>query len=319
MIKSILVFSISFYLCFATPLAERTQVHMATFVKVALPQSQQIFFNDAFKTVKDMDFTFSTYKPEAMAYKLNATKYLNDVSDDFLELLSWSQKIYKITEGYFSIAIGSITKKMFKFGERDAKIPSPVELKTAQSDLLGFTVEGRNVTLKPEVTLDFGGIAKGFTVDKVKQLLQRKKLKEFRIGLSGDIYCQGSCVVAVQSPFEPNAMVTLLHLKDSAISTSGNYERYIKSKKYNHLINPKSKKSQQKIASMTLYSSLHSNTLLDALATALAVMPMKVRLHVLSKYPEINYIFITNNKELYHNLESLEVSRKYKIIQKREP
>ena len=289
---------------------------MATFVKVSLPQIQQELFNDAFSIVKEMDMTFSTYKPQALAFKLNKEKYLEDTPDSFLELLSICKELYKITQGYFSIAVGSLTKRVYRFGQKDAQIPTSSQLKSAKSDLLGFSVKGKRVILEPEVSIDFGGIAKGFTVDKLKSFLQKKGVKEFRIGLSGDIYCQGSCSVAIQSPFEAKGLVTVLHLKDTAISTSGNYERYISSKKYNHLLNPKHKKPQQEIASMTLYSQVYSNTLLDALATALSVMPMEIRLYVLSQYPAINYIFIKNNKELYHNIKKLHLDKKFRYMKR---
>ena len=88
-------------------------------------------------------------------------------------------------------------------------------------------------------------------------------------------------------------------LEGMAISTSGNYERYVKSIKHNHLINPKSKRSQQDIASMTLYSKEYSNAILDALATALSVMPHDKRIELLSTLPTIAYIFVTTQNKTY--------------------
>jgi thiamine biosynthesis lipoprotein len=215
------------------------------------------------------------------------------VPEEFITLLEISKKIYKETFGYFSIAVGAITKKRYFFGQTEAKIPTDKQLDSANTDLLGFSVKKSRVSLGKDVVIDFGGIAKGFTVQKVKEFLDAQGLKHFQIALSGDIYCKGSCRIAIQSPFERHKHIKVLELKDAAISTSGNYERYIQSKKHNHLINPKTKRSQQKIASMTLYSHKHNNTTLDALATALSVMPQATREKVLKNFPGISYLYVT--------------------------
>ena len=270
---------------------------MATFVTLSLPQAKQELFKPAFNIIKTMDETFSTYNPQAYAYQLNQSKSLQ-VPKLFLELLYRCRTLYHQTLGYFSVAIGAITKKSYRFGEKEARVPTEKELDRANTDLLGFTVEDDTVTLDKDVVIDFGGVAKGFTVDKVRDFLKTNGIKKFRIALSGDIYCKGSCDIAIQSPFVANKVMKVLHLKDSAISTSGNYERYIKSKKHNHLINPKTKRSQQSIASMTLYSKKHDNTTLDALATALSVMPKKIRTVVLRDFPDISFVIVTSKGEV---------------------
>lgn len=279
-------------------LVKRTQIHMATFTHISLPLEQEKFFEPSFEIIKSIDQTFSTYKSTAIAYQLNKDKK-HRVSELFLELLQECQTVYKQTQAYFSIAIGSITRQRYHFGEQETKIPSHTELDSARTNLLGYIIDGNEVRLEKGVTLDFGGIAKGFAVDKVRLFLEKQKVEAFEIALSGDIYCKGSCKIAIQSPFAKNKILKVLKLRDSAVSTSGNYERFIQSKKHNHLINPKTKRSQQEIASMTLYSRHVSNTKLDALATALSVMPMKKRLALLSKLTLISYVFVTVNGEIY--------------------
>ena len=61
--------------------------------------------------------------------------------------------------------------------------------------------------------------------------------------------------------------------ENTAISTSGNYRRYVQNSDYNHLINPKTRASQKTFASISLISDRYSNSDLDAYATAASVMP----------------------------------------------
>ncbi|MDF1880017.1 FAD:protein FMN transferase [Sulfurimonas sp. MAG313] len=283
----------------AEPSISRTQVHMATFVSITLPKSKQNLFKPVFEIVKNMDETFSSYKTEAQTFRLNQKKKLK-VSDDFIKLLKLSKALYIQTQGYFSIAIGSITKDLYHFGQTNAHIPTKEKLLQAKSEALGFFIKEQEVSLDEKVSIDFGGIAKGYTVDKIKHFLQKHKVKKFQIALSGDIYCEGKCKIAIRSPFEKDKLIEVLDLENEAISTSGNYERYIKSKKHNHLINPKKRVSQKNIASITLYSKHHTNTTLDALATALSVMPQQIRMKILKNHPKISYMFITTDKKRHH-------------------
>ena len=300
MMKSLLLGVLTFHLVFAQNMIERTQVHMGTFTTLSLPESKQNLFKKSFQLVSDVDNTFSTYKKTSEVSQLNQNQLISKASVYLLELLALSKKTYKLTSGYFSIAIGSITKQ-YHFGKTSVHIPSAKHLSRVESLNLGFIIEGETVNLDDSVSLDFGGIAKGYAVDKVKAFLIKEEVNHFRIALSGDIYCHGECEVAIQSPFDKSTLFKVLHLKNSAISTSGNYERYVKSKKYNHLINPKTKQSQHEIASLTLYSKHYSNAFLDALATGLSVMPHKKRLQLLAEYKDIHYIFITNDKKVYQS------------------
>lgn len=281
----------------------RTQVHMGTFVTLSLSETSKKYFAPAFNIVKTIDEMFSTYKKTSMSSQLNRTKNFLHAPSDFMSLLEESRKMYQVSQGFFSIAIGDITKNRFHFGESKQYAPSSNALNSAHVQGLGFRLLGDNhVKLDDNITLDFGGIAKGFAVDKIKSYLIHKKVNKFQIALSGDIYCQGQCNISIQSPFYKDKKLLTLHLKDCAISTSGNYERYVKSKSNNHLINPYTKRPQQEIASLTLYSTHYSNTFLDAMATALSVMPHSIRMKTLSSYPEINYYIVTNAKKIYTNV-----------------
>ena len=118
-------------------------------------------------------------------------------------------------------------------------------------------------------------MGKGFGVDKVAQYFRDVGANKAIVSASGDIRCLSECRVEVQDPFSDSALLSFWTLKkDMAISTSGNYNRYVESTKNNHLINPKLKKPQDKFVSITLISSMN-NADLDAYATASSVMPLK--------------------------------------------
>ena len=48
-----------------------------------------------------------------------------------------SQKLYYETNGYFDITIGSISKKLYRFGEENSTIPSQQALRDAELNIEG--------------------------------------------------------------------------------------------------------------------------------------------------------------------------------------
>ncbi|MDH5464317.1 MAG: FAD:protein FMN transferase [Thiovulaceae bacterium] len=282
-------------------LVQRTQIHMNTFVTLSLEAEHEKLFDLLFERVHFLETEFSTYKKDAKLSLLNTNKKLSHASNDLIQILKLSKKIQAETYGYFNIAIGSLTKDLFRFGMADAKVPTADGLAKATVAKIPFAIDSDTVLLKEEVKLDLGGIAKGYTVDVLRSSLEEVGVEHFTLALSGDIYCKESCKVAIASPFEKNKTLMTLELEDSAISTSGNYERFIKSKKHNHLINPKTKQSQQEIASITLVSQTISNAKLDAYATALAVMPESVRKKFLQNNKEIDYLIVYNNRQVFQS------------------
>ena len=199
-----------------------------------------------------------------------------------------------LSDGAFDVTIGSITHGMYRFGYDNEHLPSLKELHNAKK-LVGskhMKIEGDNIKLLPGTIIDLGGIGKGYAVDLAINFLKEKGVRNAVIAASGDIGCLGECVVNIQDPFHQQGSIATIRsaLPHLAISTSGNYERYIKNKMHNHLIDPKTGQSQQKYASITLIDT-GDNTRLDALATAVSVMEEEKAIDMLNKL-NITYILI---------------------------
>ena len=169
---------------------------------------------------------------------------------------------------------GSITKDLYRFG-MDSVIPNKDDLANATIDFEGLSFNTYEATLSEGIKVDLGGMGKGFAIDKVSEYLIAKGIKKAIVSASGDIRCFKSCKINIQDPYSDGIMLSF-QTRDInlGITTSGNYNRYIKDKSNNHLINPNTKKSQQNFASITLVGDIKSSAL-DAYATAATVMPKK--------------------------------------------
>lgn len=253
---------------------------MGTFVSITLPSSEQTLVQKGFDELKRVELELSNYNPEATLYKLNHGT-TTSITPYLQEALTLSKKYYRESDGYFNVEVGVITKELYHFAEKE-RIPSSKEL--------------QEIDIHKAKQIDLGGMGKGYGVDKVKKLFNSYGVKEGVIAASGDIYCFGECNIEVQDPFDEDRTLLSFKIKDSAVTTSGNYRRFVKSKKYNHLINPKTKESEQNFASITLISKL-PNSDIDAYATAASVMSVEKAVEFLNKF-DLGYILILNDKRI---------------------
>jgi len=295
----------------AEELTKRTQVLMGTYVSVSLKNKDLALSQKVFERLKKVENALSSYDPQAEIYQLN-DQHESNLSKDTYDALILSKKYYENTQGYFDITIGSITKGLFHFGEAEA-LPSKDALSKAKIDFNGLHFDRTKAWTDEGVKIDLGGMGKGFGVDKAKEVLIKQGVKEGVIALSGDIFCFHRCQMAIQNPFSEDTLASFVMAEEmSAISTSGNYRRYVKNIKYNHLINPKTRQSQRAFASITLISTEYCNSDLDAYATAASVMPELEALSFLDSLG-LAYLLVTNDKRVVENEELGRLTQKLDI------
>ncbi|GAG06644.1 unnamed protein product, partial [marine sediment metagenome] len=146
-----------------------------------------------------------------------------------------------------------------------------------------------------------GGLGKGYCADAVAALLRARGVTSALICMSGDIYALGNRPdgtawrVGVQDPRrpdDPSALIAVLQLHDEALSTSGNYQRYILigGRKYSHIVDPRTGRTAEDVPSVTVIGPDTLTT--DVLGTTLSVMGTKDGLQFVESYPGIEALFI---------------------------
>lgn len=286
-----------------TQMLSRTQVIMGTFCTLTLEEQNAQALTEGFELLKKTEAVLSSYQEGALVSRLNSERNIptNPLLKDILEK---SKLYYQKTQGYFDITIGSITKKLYHFGE-DEKIPTQEALALAPLGIDNIHIDKAQIRLENNISIDLGGIGKGYGVDVLAEFYRSKGIKKGQIALSGDIRCLNLCSIGIQSPFVEEEMIALLHAKvpNLSISTSGTYRRYVKEKSQHHLINPKSKSQGRDFASVTIVSQAN-NTLCDVMATAISTMPKQLALNFLKTQTEFGYLLVTAKGEvLFANLE----------------
>ena len=227
----------------------------------------------------------------------NAGKEPVKVDAKLIELLKWGKEIYTLTNGKLNIAYGAVLRLWHdkrEIGMADpekGELPDEEALKEAAKhtniDDVIIDEEAGTVFLKdPEMSLDVGGIAKGYATEDAAKLIEGAGSDSFMLNLGGNLRAIGlkdnkeKWVCPVENPtYRDNqtgdqyAIVT--YLDNASLVTSGDYERYyvVDGERYHHIVDPDTMYPARYHRSVTILT--HDSALADALSTALFCMSVE--------------------------------------------
>jgi thiamine biosynthesis lipoprotein len=133
----------------------------------------------------------------------------------------------------------------------------------------------------PEVQFDPNGIAQGYTVDVLSQLLEAQGIADYMVEVGGEVRARGlndrsaAWTIQIDKPVEGQEHVEqiVVPLIDRSLATSGNYRKFIEvdGKRYGHTIDPRSgRPAMNTLLSASIIADDCATA--DALATALLVL-----------------------------------------------
>lgn len=232
--------------------------------------------------INELDEMLSTGKETSEVSRLNRSG-VAVLSPTVANLIKRSKAIYNKTDGLFDITIYPLME-LWGFPTKNYKVPSEKEieekLKLVGSDKIDFNEETRKISFKNKgMEIDFGGIGKGYITDELVKILTDEKVESAIINLGGNVFGfrkkpDGSLWnIAIRDPNEPDKYMAAIRLEDSAVITSGGYERYFEENGiiYHHILDPRTgKPSESGLKSVSIISK--DGTLADALSTSLFIM-----------------------------------------------
>lgn len=227
------------------------------------------------------------------------------VSDELWQLLARARQVSELSQGAFDITFASVG---FKFDYRLHQKPTDAERKQ-QAQWINY----RYVQLlpknqvkfsRPQVKIDLGGIAKGYTVEQSIQLLKKMGIRHALVSAGGDTRLLGDkagrpWLVAIKHPRAEDKQVAQLPLADQAISTSGDYERYFieDGKRYHHILDPKTGQSPTELMSVSVIGPDATQT--DALSTTLFVLGLERGMQLIEQIPGYDAVFIRSDRQMF--------------------
>ena len=104
-------------------------------------------------------------------------------------------------------------------------------------------------------------------------------------------------MIGLQHPRESEGLLGTFEIKDKAVSTSGDYEKFftIEGKRYSHIIDPRTGNPVKGIVSVTIVTD--NATRADALSTGVFVLGLKEGMALIEKLPDVEGIIVYENAD----------------------
>ena len=250
--------------------------------------------------------SMSTYRSNSIISKVNESQNPVKVDSHFIEVFKKSKDIWKLSNGYFDPTAGSIVN-LYGMGPNN-KIQSINEYKIdSVMQYVGLDkvyLNQQNFIVKTDenVYIDFNAIAKGYSVDLIKNLLININSNNFLIEVGGELITMGvneknkKWKVAIQNPVDLNSYYSEITLDGMSLATSGNYRKFrIDSEtglRYAHIVNPI---NGQSMSNNILSASVIANSCIeaDAWATSLMLMDPMEAIEIINNIADIEVLILT--------------------------
>lgn len=278
------------------------------------------FIAMAFEEVTRIEYLISDWIPTTQISNVNQQAGIAAVKVDLevFELVERAIKISKLTDGAFDISYASMDR-IWKFDGSMKTMPTPEAIKNSVAKVgykhIILDANETSIFLEKEgMKLGLGGIGQGYIADKIKELLQKNGCTSGLVNVSGDINTWGKqpngtdWSVGIINPMNKNKVFATFPLHDSAVETSGSYEKYVtfNGKRYSHIIDPRTGYPATGIVSVSVFAK--RTELADALATGIFVLGVEVGLDLVNQLKGIGCI-IVDEKGAIHASKNIDIKK----------
>jgi thiamine biosynthesis lipoprotein len=157
--------------------------------------------------------------------------------------------------------------------------------------------------LKPGIILDLGGIAKGYTADRMMLILKNMGLERCLIDAGGDLTLgkrpRQSKGWKIQIGGIKHPDLPMMTLENCSVATSGDSSQFVEinDRKYSHIVNPRTGYGLENLTQVTVIAP--NGISADSLATTLSVLgPEKSKeLPILKGKEGIRAFFVTQKND----------------------
>jgi thiamine biosynthesis lipoprotein len=239
-----------------------------------------------------LEAELTTYDAESATSRMNASAGSGPFKAPpaLAKILANSKQLHARTRGAFDVTVGPLIALWTEVG-RAGRLPSAAELGAALrrvgSDRIVLGPEGV-VMLEPGMHVDFGGVGKGFALDRMRERLTEHGITRALLDFGGSSW------LALGAPEDGDAWRVLLRdghggfagvvsLRNASLSFSesmaGSTE--IEGRRYGHVIDPRSGwPLEEPVAGVALAGD---GATAEALSTALVVLGAERGLHVVAE------------------------------------
>ena len=281
---------------------------------------------DIKEALMEVDNSLSPYNPNSIISRINHNQDTL-LNEHFTHVFELAQQISTETKGAFDITVAPLVNA-WGFGFKHSIDIEPSVIDSLRQ-FVGYEKirmeNGKIVKADERIMLDCSAIAKGYGVDRVAHLLDKKGVEHYMVDIGGEVVVKGknprmkTWRIGINKPIEDSLSInqelqTILEVSNVGMATSGNYRKfyYKDGKRYAHTIDPRiGTPVQHSILSATVIAK--DCTTADAYATAFMVMGREEAQAFCEAHPELNAYFICDGKDGGYEIYYTEGMRRFMI------
>ncbi|MDD5132804.1 MAG: FAD:protein FMN transferase [bacterium] len=281
------------------------RVMLGTVVEIKIidadPQKAKQALTAAFAEISRLEKLMSHFDQDSALSRLNKQGYSGDM--ELCALISQAVEISKITDGGFDVTVGPLMN-LWDFKAKVPRVPSLQQIRNTLKNIgykyINIDSNKNRIMIKKGIDLDLGGIAKGYAADQAIAVLQKEGICTALVNAGGDIRAIGDKEwdIGLKNP-RGNDILAAITVKDKAVVTSGDYERYFikEGKRYHHILNPNTGYPADLCQSVTVIAP--TATAAVALAKGVFVAGPLKGLKLAASQAQTEAIIIDNQGRLY--------------------
>jgi thiamine biosynthesis lipoprotein len=270
------------------------------------PRVARAALEAAVGAVRQTERLMSTYRPDSEVSRLNrrGAGRAMDLSEQTLEVLRKAREVSQLTGGAFDVTYAPL-RELWRNAGREGAVSSEEKLRLARLSVgwRKLRLEGGRASFAEKgMSVDLGGIAKGYGVDQAAEALREAGVRTALVDVGGDMRLLGTPDAAegwrVQVRPPPDADDEIvLQLRSCAVATSGDYARGFRvgEQWFSHVLDPRTGRPAESASSVTVVAPDAATA--DALATALSVMEPEEGLAMVEGMADVECLMFVRSKD----------------------
>lgn len=266
--------------------------------------------------LEEINRQMSNYIPDSEVSRFNRAPVGEPfkVSPEFASVVRFALDLSRRSGGAFDPTLGPVIK-LWGFGEGDVAkaVPPQAKLEAAMKNAgwkhLSVTAEDELIKDIPGLTINLGGVGKGYGTDEIVKLLRARGLTNAYVSIAGEVMVLGRSPrgdkwrLGISAPVdqwrENDPMAAGVSLTNYALSTSGDYQKFFldaEGRRMSHIIDPKTGSPVRHMLGGVSVVAPDSMTA-DALGTTLFVLGPEKGMEFIDKWENAAALFIVRQAD----------------------
>ncbi len=300
--------------CGETKQSQREIFAMDTIMTLTAYGNQREAGLDAAQSIiQAMDAALDPELETSTTYAINHANGANvSISGQVAKMLSCAYDVYKKSNGALDLSLYPVIKR-WGFVDGHYYVPTDEELASDlalrcfdKMSLTSFPSSGSYAVSFPATAqISFASVAKGCAAENAISAMRQAGVTSGIISLGGNVQTLGQkpngddWTIAIQDPNNTSSYLGVINVGETAVVTSGTYQRYFTSgtKTYHHLINPKNGYPvSNSLLSVTIICE--DGTMADCLSTAMFILGENNALNYWRNYGGFEMILVNNSNQI---------------------